>query len=364
MTGDEWIDLPFVEPMRKRPAMYLGWVDARGPFQLALCALGNAVSATLDDERPEIRVTVADCGRMLTVRDSRSTAGAGEASTHAALFRRILAAPTARDWYWRSDGDELAVLCGLSEQLAIRLRVRGRVYEQRYSRGVVQGPTVSCECPDEDGVSFTFGADPEIFTESALLDEGLVTEWLREQAALHPGMRTYYENAATGTTDVCHYPAGIADHVAHLNRLATGRCPEPAFFCSGTEAGIRITVALQYCDRPAPLVLAFANLWKLHDGGRHVGAFQVALRQGVADAAEATGLSPSPVQLRVRSGLTAVVRAEMDRPELDSATLAKLTSHEAGRATKAVFGAAFGRFLRDNAEVSRRIVERAMQAGS
>lgn len=368
-TPEYWVEKyrrEYPGPIRLRPAMYIGATD---PWRVAPIALMNAVSAVAGQEDAEVAVTLSASGDELTVCDNRPAVQAGDPEAPWGQLVGALGAPLDFGRFRaRQAPEQLSALC---ERLVVRVCQGGEAREQHHSQGMPLGAVTTEACADGPTVSLTFRPDPVIFTGGIVFDEARLVEWLREQAALRPGLRVRFHSERSGLDQWFHYPGGLRDYLAELNTGLTGRFPEPPFLCAGEASGIRVTVALQHTDRAGESILSFANNERTPFGGTHADGFRAGLALGLAAAAEALGLGPIPegplfgLHLRfafyLNRGLTAVVSVSDFHPSQESATGASLICPEAEAAVSKVLGEAFRDFLAADPATVERAASRALK---
>ena len=240
----------------------------------------------------------------------------------------------------------------------------------RFENGghTVESLKVIGECDaDKHGSLVVFKADPTIFTETTIYDSEVLKKRLRELAFLNKGIKITFtdEREEEVTTKEYHYEGGIKEYVKYLNR---GKTPihEDIIYCEGEEDGIQCEVALQYIDSYKPNIYTFCNNINTGEGGTHEEGFRLALGRVInAYAKEQKLMKKEDDNLAaddVKEGLTAIVSVKHPDPQYEGQTKTKLGNSEVRKIVSSIFGAQLERFLMENPEEAKLIIEKAMLA--
>ncbi len=332
-----------LEPVQKRPAMYIGSTDHRGLHHLVWEIVDNAVDEAINGYASRIDVVLHADGQSITVRDN----GRGiPVDVHPEVGRPALevilttlhaGGKFEHGSYVRSGGLHgvgSSVVNALSTELVASVRRDGRRYEQRYARGVPETELVDVGPGNGSGTEIFFRPDPEIFDEVDL-DAELLAERLEIKAFLTAGLRVVFKNEKDGERIEYQHDGGIGDYLGRLVERHAGDVihTEP-IRCEVDDAdsnGTRIDVVLQWTDSTNEAIHTFANGIPTTDGGTHEAGF----RDGIADAMmaylEAHDAIPRGVTVKrqdIREGIVSVVNVFLADPQFQGQTKEKLNNAE------------------------------------
>ncbi len=363
-----------LDPVRKRPGMYIGSTGPRGLHHLVYEVVDNSVDEALAGYCDEISVTihadesitVVDNGRGIPVDEHEE-----EGKSAAELVLTVLHAGGKfgeGGGYKVSGGLHgvvVSVVNALSEQLHLEIRRDGHVWTQDYERGTPQADLAQGEETKETGTTVTFLADSEIF-EEVTYDYATLLERLRETAFLTRGLKiTLTEERAGGETETFHYEGGIVDFVHHLNQNKDAMHQKTVFFENETDDGA-VEVAMQWNTTYQEAVFTFANNINTHEGGSHLSGFRSALTRTLNAYARQKGLlkekDPNLSGEDVREGLTAVISVKLAEPQFEGQTKTKLGNPGVEGLVKETVNRKLGEFLEENPSDGRRIVAKSVDA--
>src|SRR5699024_9749438 len=218
---------------------------------------------------------------------------------------------------------------------------------------------------DKTGTVTTFAADPTIFNEGIEYDSEVLSQRLRELAFLNKGLSMSLEDKRTDEEPVTYmYEGGISSYVEYINH--TKEVLHAPFYAEGEEQGITVEVAIQYNDGFASNLFSFANNIHTHEGGTHEFGFRTGLTRVINDYARKNNLfkesDPNLSGDDVREGMTAIVSIKHPDPQFEGQTKTKLGNSEVRSVTDAVFSELFSKFLFENPDVAKIIVEKGLMA--
>jgi DNA gyrase subunit B len=362
-----------LEAVRRRPGMYIGSTGARGLHHLVYEVVDNSIDEAMAGfcDRIEVvlrgdgSVTVRDNGRGFPV-DIHPT----EKIPGVEVAMTMLHAGGKFDHssYKVSGGLHgvgVSVVNALSEWLEVEVERNGRVYNQRYERGVKATELRVVGKSQKTGTAVSFKPDPKIFTELDFLYDTLSTR-LRELAFLNRGVTIVFrDEREDGREETFLYKGGIVEFVKWLN---TNKKPihKDVMFVEQTRDDVVVELSLQYNDSYAETVFTFVNNINTHEGGTHLTGFKSALTRTLNAHADRNNLFKKGDQPftgdDVREGLTAVLSVKVMEPQFEGQTKTKLGNSEVQGIVASVVNEHLGLWLGENPSAARAIVEKALSA--
>jgi len=366
-----------LEAVRRRPGMYVGGTDARALHHLVYEVVDNSIDEALAGVCDHIRI-VLDTDQSVSVIDNGRGIPVGiHPEKGIPALQLVLTTLHAGGKFGEGGykvsgglhGVGASAVNALSEWMEATVRPGdGRIYRQRYERGVpVTGVDPVGVCDAEDtGTTVTFRYDPTIFKdveysyetlaqrfrEMAFVTRGVTIDLVDRRATPFPRQITFY------------FEGGIRSFVRYLNR---SREPlhDPIYVDKDVD-GVAVEVALQYSDSFNETVLCFANTINTIDGGAHLTGFRSALTRTINDVGRKLSvLKEEDENLGgddVREGLTAVVSVKVPDPQFESQTKVKLMNPEVRLAVEMAVGDALSQYFEVDPRVARRIVEKGLTA--
>ena len=360
-----------LEGVRKRPGMYVGDTSTRGLHQIAFEAVDNAVDEALAGYCNNIDVIIHKDGSLSVEDDGRGIPVdviPSEGKPAIEVVMTVLHAGGKFDQlgYKVSGGLHgvgISVTNALSEWMVTRVKRDGKLYEQKFSRGIPTTKLKVVGMAEGTGTLQQFKPDPQIF--SALdFSFDILQQRLRELAFLNRGLRINLSDERNDKKQSFEYEGGIKSFVEHLNK---NKGPlHDVRYVVGKRGNIEVEVAFQYNEGYIENVLAYANNIHTVDGGTHLAGFRSALTRVLNNYAKKTGiLKEAEANLSgedVREGLTAVISVKIPNPEFEGQTKAKLGSTEARGAVDDVVAEALTYYLEENPGPARKLVEKCANA--
>ncbi len=369
-----------LEPVRKRPGMYIGTTDVAGLHHLVWEIVDNAVDEAMAGFCDSIRVViladgaveVSDNGRGIPV-DKHPVTGLSALETVMTILHA--GGKFGGGGYKVSGGLHgvgASVVNALSEWLQADIYRGGRHYRQRYRRGVPEGeiavvgkaPVDPVTGKPRTGTTITWKADPEIFDSTVYDFETMATRF-RESAYINRGIQIALIDQRDGRQLTFYFEGGIRSFVRHLNRRRGAAHPNIFYVEREVPEGI-VEVALQYNTGVTETSFSFANAVSTPEGGSHVTGFRNALTRVLNDYARRNKfLKDNDANLTsedVREGLTSVVSIKMEDPQFEGQTKNKLGSASMNGAVQRVVADALTQFLEENPADARKIIEKGMLA--
>jgi DNA gyrase subunit B len=362
-----------LEPVRKRPAMYIGSTGEGGLHHLVYEVVDNSVDEALAGFCDHIEVTihidnsvtVADNGRGIPV-DVHPTEGRPAAEV---VLTTLHAGGKFDNSSYKVSGGlhgvGVSVVNALADRLDLEICRDGKVYQQAYARGAPSGPLAQVGTTQRRGTKVTFHPDASIF-EVTTFSYDILAQRLRELAFLNPGLKIDFADERSGNRTTFHYAGGIRDFIRHLNRTRTPLHPDPIHMKAERDR-VEVEVALQYNEAYNESVFAFANSVNTVEGGTHLSGFRAALTRSINAYATANNLTKDLKEIAisgedVREGLSAVVSVKLPNPQFEGQTKTKLGNTEVKGLVEAVVNERLAVFFEENPGVARRIVAKAMDA--
>ena len=366
-----------LEAVRKRPGMYIGTTSSRGLHHLVWEIVDNAIDEALAGYCTHIEVeigkentiTVKDNGRGVPVEIHPKTGKSTVETVYTVLHAGGKFGGGGYKVSGGLHGVGASVVNALSLWMEVRVYKNSNVYFQRYENGghPVEDLKIIDNC-DEDrtGTTVTFKPDPEIFEETTIFDYEILKTRLRELAFLNRGLRiSLYDLREDDKKDSFCYEGGISEYVAMLNK---DKKPihETIIDCMGIENDISLEVALQYNESYNSSIYSFVNNINTPEGGTHEDGVRRALTRILNKYATSNGLlknnDDSLTGDDVKEGLTMIVSIKHPNPQFEGQTKTKLGNSECRGISDRIFSAAFERFLMENPDQARIIVEKSMTA--
>ena len=366
-----------LEAVRKRPGMYIGTTDVKGLHHLvweivdnsideALAGFCNHIEITINKDNS---VTVVDNGRGIPVGIHPKTG----ISTVETVYTVLHAGGKFGGGGYKVSGGlhgvGASVVNALSSWVVVTVYKEGKVYEVKFANGgkTVQPLTVIGACEeDKSGTTVTFKPDVDIF-DTDIYDYETLKVRTRELAFLNKGLRLTLTDKRLGEEkqETFHYEGGISEYVKFLNKNKTP-IHEEIIHLQGEEAGIMFEVAMQYNSGYTDNIYSFVNNINTHDGGTHEEGVRRALTRIINNYARKNNfLKDKDAALTgddVKEGLTMIISCKHPNPQFEGQTKGRLGNSEVRKIADNVFAEGFERFLMENPEEAKIIVDKTMTA--
>ena len=366
-----------LEAVRKRPGMYIGTTDVKGLHHLvweivdnsideALAGFCNHIEITINKDNS---VTVVDNGRGIPVGIHPKTG----ISTVETVYTVLHAGGKFGGGGYKVSGGlhgvGASVVNALSSWVVVTVYKEGKVYEVKFADGgkTVQPLTVIGACEeDKSGTTVTFKPDADIF-DTDIYDYETLKVRTRELAFLNKGLRLTLTDQRSGVEkqETFHYEGGISEYVKFLNKNKTP-IHEEIIHLQGEEAGIMFEVAMQYNSGYTDNIYSFVNNINTHDGGTHEEGVRRALTRIINNYAKKNNfLKDKDAALTgddVKEGLTMIISCKHPNPQFEGQTKGRLGNSEVRKIADNVFAEGFERFLMENPEEAKIIVDKTMTA--
>jgi len=370
-----------LDPVRKRPAMYIGTTGPEGLHHLVYEVVDNSVDEAVSGFCKKISVVIhQDCS--VTVIDDGRGIPTGEHPVEKrpaaeVVMTTLHSGGKFNDKSYKVSGGlhgvGVSVVNALSEQLELEIRRHGKVWRQTYRQGEPQSPLELIGTTTNTGTRITFHPDPDIFS---IIDFSfdILSQRLRELSFLNAGLQIHINDERSGKSHDFCYEGGIISFVEHLNR---SRAPlhQPPIHISGqrsftvkeNQVPVGIEIALQYNESYNEAIYSFANNINTVEGGSHLVGFRTALTRTLNRyiANYQKNGKDTPVNLSgddTREGLTAVISVKVPQPEFEGQTKTKLGTSEVRGLVENILYEQLGAYLEENPAAARPIMGKLLDA--
>jgi len=355
-----------LEAVRKRPGMYIGDTSVYGLHHLVYEVVDNAVDEALAGYCTNLAVTihvdgsvsVKDNGRGIPVGPHPTVRGM---DTVDVVMTKLHAGGKFENTAYKVSGGlhGVGVSCvnALSEWLRLEIHRNGKVYEQKYARGIPQQQVAEVGVTDGRGTTVWFKPDPTVF-ETTDVSFDTLSQRLRELAFLNAGLSISITDERTSKSHTFQFDGGIVSFVEYLNKSKEVLHP-PIFFTAEKE-GVSLEIAMQWNDGYDERIYTFANNINTQEGGSHLVGFKSALTRsisGYADRFEVwKDLKEAPTGEDAREGLAAVISVKLPNPQFEGQTKTKLGNSELKGLVEQMVNESLGNFLEENPGAAKKIV--------
>ena len=363
-----------LDPVRKRPGMYIGSTDKRGLHHLVYEIVDNSIDEAMAGFCNKIEVTltregsarVRDNGRGIPTGINKQT---GKSTLEVAISMLHAGGKFGGGGYKVSGGLHgvgVSVVNALSTRLIATVARNGRIVTQEYARGIPQCPVHEIGKTDETGTTIEFFPDPEIF-ESVEFDYDVLRVRFREMAFLNRGIHITLtdERRDPVVQHDYHYKGGIVSFVDYLNQGKTTLLEHPIYVYGEKDMEI-VEVALQYNDRYDSTIFSFANNINTVEGGTHETGLRSALTRSINDYARKYNLLKEKDENLtgddVREGLVAVISVKLPEPQFEGQTKTKLGNSSMRTLTDGIVYKKLSEYLEENPKEAKKIVEKCILA--
>jgi DNA gyrase subunit B len=370
-TAEQIQVLEGLEPVRRRPGMYIGSTDKNGLHHLVWELVDNSVDEALAGYCDEIVVTMHADG-SISVRDDGRGIPVDKMDDGRSALEVVLTVLHAGGKFGGGGykvsgglhGVGLSVVNALSERLEARVYRDGKEFHQSYVRGVPQTPVQTVGKSTEHGTLIRFWPDAQVFPDTAW-DRDQILHRLREMAFLNKGLKIVLDDENLGYPYTFYFEGGILAFVHYLNH-GKGLVNQAPFYVDREVESTQIEISLQYNQTFVENVLAFANNIHTAEGGSHVTGFRAALTNALNRYARKAGVlkeqDPNLTGEDVREGLTAVISVKLLEPQFEGQTKTKLGNAEVQGHVSTVLTEGLSQYLDENPAEGRRIIEKSLTA--
>jgi len=372
-----------LEPVRKRPGMYIGSTGPRGLHHLVYEVVDNSVDEALAGHCDQILVVLNDDGSCAVTDNGRGIPTDIHPRTGKSALETVLTVLHAGGKFGAGGykvsgglhGVGVSVVNALSEWVEVTVHRQNQVHTQRFERGVPIGTLASA--PGESGrtgTSVCFKPDIEIFSTGIVFDYQTLSSRLRELAYLNGGVKIVFRDDRETARDasgnpheeIYFYEGGIKEYVAYMN-AEKDPLHADIIYVNSEKEGVQVEAALQWCvDAYSDSILGFANNIRTVDGGTHIEGLKTVLTRTLNTFAKKRGKRKEAdgnlAGENIREGLTAVLSVKVPDPEFEGQTKTKLGNTEVRGIVDTLVGEALAEYLEFNPAVIDLILEKAIQA--
>jgi len=371
-TAKDIYVLKGLEPVRKRPAMYIGSTGPDGLHHLVWECVDNSLDEAMAGYAKNIEVTLLPQNQVKTVDDGRGIPVDKHPQTKKSALETVMTTLHAGAKFGGKayrvagglHGVGVSVVCALSKYLKAEVCREGFKYCQEYSEGKTKTKVKKIDGCRQRGTTILFEPDPEIFKEIKFNSKRILNH-LRQQAYLTRGVRIIFRDEREGEHQSYsfYFEGGLASYVKYLIHESTLRHPN-VFYCYGEKNGIIVEAALQYTQEYECYEESFANNIHTEEGGTHLTGFRTALTRTLNDYARKNDfLKESDDNLSgddIREGLTGVVAVKIKEPQFEGQTKAKLGNPEVKVIVDQIVSENLTDFLERNPQDARAIIEKCI----
>ncbi len=362
-----------LDPVRKRPGMYIGSTGYEGLHHLVKELADNGIDEVIAGFASEISITLHEDGSATVADNGRGIPVDMHPKTKKNTLETVLTTLHAGGKFGSGGykvssglhGVGSSVVNALSSKMVAIVKRDGFVWSQEYAEGVPTTKLTKGAPTTETGTIITFYPDKTIFKDGTDFDYKWAVDYLRHQAYLTKGVKASVRDERSGHTHAFYFEGGIESYVRHLN---AGKEPldEDIFYVEKeVEDGI-VEIALQYTDAFSETVMAFANNVYNIDGGSHLTGFRTALTRVVNDYARKNGLIKEKEENLTgedcREGLTAVILVKIPDPQFEGQTKNKLGNPEVRGYVETVMNEWMNYYFEEHPAIARKIVNKGLLA--
>lgn len=363
-----------LEPVRKRPGMYIGSTGYDGVHHLIKEIADNSIDEAIAGYATRVDVTILDDGGITITDDGRGIPIDKHAKTGLSTLETVLTVLHAGGKFGGGGykvssglhGVGSSVVNALSTKLIAEVVNKGELYRIEFETGNTIMPLKKIGKTDRlTGTSITFYPDPTIFKETVEFDYKWVVNYLRHQAYLTKGIYTSVYDQRTGERQAFYFEGGIKSYIKNLN-IGKDVLDNDIFYVERQVEDTMVEVAVQYNETFLETVKPFANNVLTPDGGTHLIGFRAALTRVINDYARKNGLLKEKEDNLsgddVREGLTAIILVKLPDPQFEGQTKNKLGNPEVRRYVEQVMNEYFAYYLEEHPAVAKKIVGKAVLA--
>jgi DNA gyrase subunit B len=355
-----------LDPVRKRPGMYIGGTGLEGLHHLVWEVLDNSIDEAMAGHATLIELTIHEDGAVTVTDNGRGIPVEKHPTTGKSTLETVLTVLHAGGKFGGGGykvsgglhGVGVSVVNALSTRVIAEVKRGGKLYRQEFENGgKPKGAVKAVAAAEGTGTSITFWPDETIF-ESTQFNFQTILDHARQQAYLTKGVQVKLADLRSGERKGFYFEGGIKSYVEHLNHNKQA-LNVPLFYVEKSQDDVLVEVAVQYTDGFAENVRTFANNIYTHEGGTHLTGFRTALTRVINDYARKNSLlKENEGNLTgddVREGLTAVISVKLPDPQFEGQTKAKLGNPEIQTIVNNVLGEHLAYYLEENPSEAKAI---------
>lgn len=363
-----------LEPVRKRPGMYIGSTGFDGVHHLIKEIADNCVDEAIAGHATFVDVKILQDGGITITDDGRGIPIDTHPKTGRSTLETVLTVLHAGGKFGGGGykvssglhGVGSSVVNALSTRFIAEVVNKGSLYRLEFERGVPQGDLKKIGKTDRPrGTSITFYPDETIFKETVEFDYQWVLDYLRHQAYLTKGIKAMIADERTGQRYAFYFEGGIQSYVKHLN-IGKEVVDDDIFYVERPTEDCMVEVAVQYNDSFTETVKAFANNVYNPEGGTHLVGFRSAMTRVINEYARKNSLLKEKEENLtgddIREGLTAIILVKLPDPQFEGQTKNKLGNPEMRRYVEQVMNEYFAYYLEEHPSIAKKIIGKAVLA--
>lgn len=363
-----------LEPVRKRPGMYIGSTSVEGLHHMIWEVVDNSIDEAMAGHGTMVDVTIHKDGKVTVDDDGRGIPVEKHPQTKKSTLETVLTTLHAGGKFGGGGykvsgglhGVGVSVVNALSDFMRVEVTRDGKTHAQEYSQGKATTPVkVVNSNAKGHGTKITFHADKTIFDDNEGYEWKTVVEHLKQQAYLTKGVLVKIRDERSGESQEFKFDGGVQSYVEDLDKNKTSLFAPP-FYVDKERNGVQVEIAIQYTEDFNETLKAFANNIYNPEGGTHVVGFRAALTRVINNYGKKAGLIKNGADALsgddVREGLTAVISVKLSNPQFEGQTKAKLGNANVRTAVDSVMTDYFGNYLEEHPTEARRIISKTMLA--
>lgn len=361
-----------LEPVRKRPGMYIGGTGIEGLHHLVWELVDNGIDEALAGHANEVSVQLLEDGGVTVIDNGRGIPTDIHPKTGKSTVETVLTVLHAGGKFGGGGykvsgglhGVGSSVVNALSSKLIVTVYREGKIFQQEYAAGLPKGDLKVTGKDKRTGTEITFYPDASIF-ESTTFNYDTILDRLRHQAYLTKGVKTTLTDHKTGKRYSFYFEGGIKSYVKHLN-VGREAVDDDIFYVDKGVKDVQVEIAAQYTDSYTETIKAFANNVFNPDGGTHLTGFRSALTRVINDYSRKSGLLKEKEENLTgedcREGMTAIISVKLPDPQFEGQTKNKLGNPETRAQVEQVMTEYFSYYLEEHPAVAKKIVGKALLA--
>lgn len=361
-----------LEPVRKRPGMYIGSTGVSGLHHLVWEVIDNAVDEAMAGFATKVDIEILEDDKIRITDNGRGIPVEKHPQTKKSTLETVLTVLHAGGKFGGGGykvsgglhGVGVSVVNALSIWTEAKVMRDGKIYAQQFKRGVPQGQVKPIGKSSKTGTIIAFQPDPDVF-ETTKFNIETILDYARQQAYLTKGITVKVKDYRTDSVYGFHFEGGIQSYIKHLNKNRNA-VNNSIFYIEKELNDITTEITLQYTDKFSENIYTYANNIHTVEGGMHLTGFKSSLTRVLNDHARKFGFlknSDSTLQGEdTREGLTAIISVKLRNPQFEGQTKAKLGNPEVRTAVESIMGETFAQFLEEHPDDAKRIMEKVFLA--
>jgi DNA gyrase subunit B/topoisomerase-4 subunit B len=372
-TAKDITVLEGLEPVRKRPGMYIGGVGSTGLHHLVWEILDNSIDEAMNGYASNIRVTLHGDGSSITIEDD----GRGipidkhpttKKSALEVIFTVLHAGGKFEHGNYKTAGGlhgvGASVVNALSKELVATVKRDGAQWEMRFRQGKPTGPLKKLSAARGSGTTVYFHPDASIFPKIEF-DPAIIRERLEVASYLHKGLKVVFDDETTKTRAAFEHTEGIVDYLKKIVAERGAKAVHESAFPLAKDDGLRLDLVLQWTEATDEHIRSYVNGIPTSSGGTHENGLRAGIGKAVRNFIETHHLSPKGVTLTaedIREGLTGVLSVFVAEPQFQGQTKDRLNNPELVSAVDGIVRPALEHWLNHTISVAESIVARIILA--